>query len=363
MDLAQICKAATELGASDIHLKSGKPPLIRIDGLLRPLPNTTVLTSEAVGKLAWGLLNPTQRERFKKSPDIDIGYAVSGSGRFRVNVYRQRQQIGLALRAIPNRVPTLGELELPRALRRIALEPRGLVLLTGVTGSGKSTTMAAMIEEINTELPHHILTIEDPIEFYFEDKQALINQREIGSDSQDFPKAMRAALRQDPDVIMVSEIRDKLTMEIALSAAETGHLVLGSLHSLNAGEAITRIVDFFDLGHQQPIRHLLAGSLGAIVSQRLVPGIKGGRVAAVEIMMNTGALTDCITRPERTREIPDLLAKGTSQYGTQTFDQSLFWAWEDGLISEENACRYATNTEDLALRISGISTGEWVRPA
>jgi twitching motility protein PilT len=363
MDLPAICKAALAEGASDIHLKSDRPPIIRVNGKLGPLPGAAVLTGEQVGRLAWSVLTAPQRDRFKSTMDLDLGWAVPGIGRFRINIYKQRQQVGMALRAIPNRVPELEELNLPAVLKRLALTPRGLVLLTGVTGSGKSTTLAAMVQEINRNLPHHVLTIEDPIEFQFEDDMALINQREIGADSAGFSSALRSALRQDPDVILVSEIRDRETMEIALAAAETGHLVMASLHALNAQEAITRIVDFFGDGHQQSIRHILAGSLRAVISQRLVPTVAGGRVAAVEVLINAGAVTECITREARGREITDLLAGGTAQYGTQTFDQSLYWHHQDGTISEREAHRFANNPEDLALRMSGISTSDWVRPS
>jgi twitching motility protein PilT len=320
------------------------------------------MSAEAVGQLAFDILSPTQREAFKAHLEIDLSIALKGLGRFRVNIFKQRQQVGIALRVIPNTVPTLEDLSLPPILAKLAHEERGLILLTGVTGSGKSTTLAAMVQEINTTCAKHIITIEDPIEFSFQDRLSLISQREIGVDSHSFSNALRAALRQDPDVILVSEIRDRATMEIALSAAETGHLVFASLHALNAPEAITRVVDFFETHHSQAIRHLLAGTLKAIISQRLVPKESGGRVAALEVMVNRGAVSECIEHSSRTKEIPDFLMGGTAQYGTQSFDQALFWLQQRGEISKENALRYATQPEDLEMRFAGIAGDDWQDP-
>ena len=362
MNISEICAAALSAGASDIHLKADKTPLLRVDGVLQPLPNAAPIPSKVLGILAWDIMSERKRLEFKSTMEVDFALHVPKTGRFRVNVFRQRGHIGLVLRVVPDKPPQLSSLKLPKVIRELSQLSRGLVLLTGVTGSGKSTTLAAILEEINRTRSAHIVTIEDPIEFTFEDHSALINQREIGTDSNSYPNALRSALRQDPDVILISEIRDRETMEIALTAAETGHLVLASLHSINASEAITRIVDFFDLNHQSAIRHLLRGSLAAIVSQRLIAASNGGRVAAIEVMINRGAIRECITSQERTKEIPDFLVNGTSQYGTQTFDQSLFWLAEDGLITKEEALRNATNTEDLSLRFSGISSTDWNRP-
>lgn len=363
MSLASLCQACLAQGASDIHLKAGRSPVLRVNGALRELEGTAKLTPAEVGQIAFDILSEDQREAFKNNLDIDLAITLSGVGRFRVNIFRQRQQIGIALRVIPRETPSIARLALPQALLDLSRSQRGLILLTGITGSGKSTTLAAMIEEINRSQPKHIVTIEDPIEFNFQDKQSLISQREVGADALSFSSALRSALRQDPDVILVSEIRDKETMEIALSAAETGHLVLASLHSLNAPEAITRIVDFFDLHHQQAIRHLLANSLQAIISQRLVPlKDEDGRIAAVEVMINRGAVSECIENHARLKEIPDFLAAGTAQYGSQSFDQSLFWHHQDGLITEEQALLFADNPSDLKLRLAGISSTEWTRP-
>jgi twitching motility protein PilT len=362
MSLNAICKAGLQQGASDIHLKGGRPPLLRVDGRLVPLKGAAPLSSEAVGQLAFDMLSAPQRETFKRQLEIDLSIALQDLGRFRVNIFKQRQQVGIALRVIPNGVPTLAELALPPILATLATEERGLILLTGVTGSGKSTTLAAMVQEINSTRAKHIITIEDPIEFSFQDHLSLISQREIGVDSHSFANALRAALRQDPDVILVSEIRDRETMEIALSAAETGHLVLASLHALNAPEAITRVVDFFESQHSQAIRHLLAGTLKAIISQRLVPKESGGRVAALEVMVNRGAVSECIEQASRTKEIPDFLVQGTAQYGTQSFDQALFWLEQSGQISKENALRFANQPEDLKMRFAGIAGNDWIDP-
>ncbi len=362
MDLTAIAKWAVKNGASDIHIKVGVPPMVRINGDIRSIPKAPKVSQELAGQMAWSIMNASQRERFKASSDLDMAWAAPSVGRFRVNVFRQRARIGMVLRVIPTKVFTIDELNLPNAIRTMSLEPRGLLLVTGVTGSGKSTTLASMIEEINRTKPHHILTIEDPIEFTFQDRTSIVNQREVGQDSQSFHSALRAALRQDPDVILVGELRDKETMEIALSAAETGHLVMGTLHTLNASQAISRIVDFFEPHHQNMIRHQIAGSLVGIVSQRLVPRKGGGRIAAVEVMVNKGAVTECITDPSRVKEITDLLSKGTAQYGTQTFDQCLYWHYNDGNITKDDALGYASNPEDLTLRMSGIASEEWNKP-
>ena len=363
MDIDTICRAAVALGASDIHLKANLPPLVRVNGDILPIPKAPRMPAELLGKMAWDVMSPVQRELFKESNDLDMAYQVKDLGRFRVNAFRQRGVIGMVLRLIPSDVKTLDELSLPRTLKRVAEAQRGLVLLTGATGSGKSTTLAALIEEINRTQQSHILTIEDPIEFTFRDKRSVINQREVGTDTKSFLSALRSALRQDPDVILVGELRDKDTMEIALSAAETGHLVLATLHTINATEALERIVGFFEPHHQAQIRNVLSGVLVSIISQRLVPRKGGGRVAAIEVLYNQGAITECITDGYRTKEIPDLIRKGVSQYGTQTFDQSLFWSYQKGLIELDEMMRYSSNPDDLQLRMNGIADEDWVEPS
>ncbi len=357
--LAEVCKMAIRQGASDIHLKAALPPMLRVRGEVAPIPNAPRLTPEVMGQMAWGIMSPTQRDRFKNTHDLDMAWQVPGVGRFRVNVFRQRQNIGMVLRAIPNQVKTIDELNLPATIKKVAANQRGLVLVTGTTGSGKSTTLAAMIEEINRGSAHHIMTIEDPIEFSFQDKKSVINQREIGVDTLSFAAALRSALRQDPDVILVGELRDLETVEIAMAAAETGHLVLATLHTLDAPESINRIVSFFEPHHQAQIRLQLGSVLKAVVSQRLMPAKAGGRIAALEIMINTGTIYECIIDPTRTKEIPDHMAKGAHQYGTQTYDQSIFRHLTAGTIDVDVAMRYANNPDELQLRLSGIGGDDW----
>lgn len=359
MDLAEICRVAVRKGASDLHFKVGLPPVFRVRGSLVPLAQAPALTKESLGKMAWLIMSPSQRERFKADQDLDMAFQVPGVGRFRVNVFRQRQQIGMVLRTIPTEVKTIDELGLPQVLKDVAMEPRGLILVTGTTGSGKSTTLAALIEEVNRTLPHHILTIEDPVEFTFKDRKSVINQREVGVDSASFASALRAALRQDPDVILVGELRDKDTVEIALQAAETGHLVLATMHTLDAPETVNRVIGFFEPHHQQHVRWQLAGTLRGVLSQRLIPTTSGGRVAAIEIMLNKGAVSECIADPERVREIPDHIAKGNKVYGSQTFDQSVFSLLKRGVITEADALRSVNNPDELALRLRGIGDQDW----
>ena len=357
MTLTDICRAAVSAGASDIHIKAGNRPVMRVEGEMVPIPETTALVAERVGKMAWNIMAPAQRDRFKTELDLDMSWHLDGLGRFRVNVFRQQQSIAMVLRIIPNAVKSLDELRMPEVLKTIASQPRGLVLVTGITGSGKSTTLAAMVEEINRTRANHIVTIEDPIEFVFQDKKSVVNQREVGVDTLSFSNALRAALRQDPDVIFVGELRDKETVEIALNAAETGHLVLSTLHTIDAAETINRIIGFFEPHHHMQVRAQLASVLRATLSQRLIQTTLGGRVAAVEVMRNTGVITDCMMDPTRTNEIPDLMARNHTVYGTQTFDQAVFGLLQDGVIDKEQALRSVNNPDDLELRIQGIQSG------
>jgi twitching motility protein PilT len=357
MELTAFCKAAVEAGASDLHLKADMPPMIRVSGAMRQLGDLAPITGERLAKLAWNIMTPGQREHFKATLDLDMSWQVENVGRFRVNIFRQRHALGMVLRIIPSNVQTIEQLKLPKILEQIAREPRGLVLVTGTTGSGKSTTLAAMVEEINRNFHHHIVTIEDPIEFVFTDRKSLINQREIGSDTLNFSNALRAALRQDPDVILVGELRDLETVRIALNAAETGHLVLSTLHTLDAAETINRIVSFFEPHHHRQIRSQLASVLRATLSQRLIPTMDGSRAAAIEVMRNTGVITECITDPTRQSEIPDMMARNADVYGTQTFDQAIFKLLQDGKIDREQALRSVNNPDELEMRLSGILAG------
>jgi len=356
MNLQTILEQAVKGKASDVHLRVGSPPILRVHGNLVPLQGSDRLIQEDVAKLVPQLLNERQQSTFKVSHQIDTAYSIPGLGRFRVNIFQQRGTIGVVLRVIPMTIHTFDELYLPKVLERIAMEQRGLILVTGVTGSGKTTTIASMIDYINTHRTCHIITIEDPIEFLHKDRKSLIDQREVGVDTPSFVEALRAALRQDPDVIMVGEMRDLETIEIALLAAETGHLVFSTLHTLDATESINRIVSVFPPHQQQQIRVQLSGVIKGIISQRLVPREDGrGRVPAVEVLVSTARIRECILDKDKTREISDAISKGYTTYGMQTFDQSLLYLLNKGLISYEEALKQATNPGDFALRVKGIT--------
>jgi twitching motility protein PilT len=355
MDLNQILLEALSLEASDVHIKVGAPPIFRINGVLRPLNQLKPLDHNDVSKMAFGLMNDWQKERFIKNREIDMGYEVYGMGRFRVNVFQQRGKMRIALRIVPYQIKSLEELHLPPVIRNISLEQRGLVLVTGTTGSGKSTTLAAMIDIVNNNRNCHIITIEDPIEFIHEDKKSIVDQREIGSDTSTFSSALRVALRQDPDVILVGEMRDFETIETALTAAETGHLVMSTLHTLNATETINRVISVFPPYHQKQVRLQLAGVLKGVISQRLVPRANGmGRVPAVEVLVSTARVRECIIEKDKTNEINDAIAKGVTTYGMQSFDQSLMNLLQESFITYEEALKHCTNPDDFALRVKGI---------
>jgi twitching motility protein PilT len=357
MHINDILKVATERKASDVHLKVGSHPIIRVDGQLVPLVEFKRLMQEDTIAMAFSMMSSQQKEKFKQFLEIDIAYSVPGLGRFRCNIFQQRGSVGLVLRLIPARILTIRELLLPPVLERIAMEERGLVLVTGTTGSGKSTTLAAMIDHINANRNVHIVTIEDPIEFLHRDKKSIVNQREVDVDTRSFAVALRSALRQDPDVILVGEMRDFETIETALLAAETGHLVFSTLHTLDATETINRIIAVFPPHQQKQIRIQLAAVLKAIISMRLLPRADGlGRVPAVEVLISTAYIRDCIEQKEKTKLIRDAIAAGTSQYGMQTFDQSLYALYKQGLITLEEALRRATNPDELRLRIEGIQS-------
>jgi twitching motility protein PilT len=356
MELNEILQIALRGGASDIHLKAGLPPMFRVDGSLVPLKDGKRLPPEEVARMAFGIMNEFQKEKFKASNEVDLAYGVPGLGRFRVNIFQQRGTIGAVLRVIPFKVMTIKDLLLPPILEKIVGEERGLILVTGTTGSGKSTTLAAMIDHINANETNHIMTVEDPIEFLIRDKRSIINQREVGVDTLSFSQALKSALRQDPDVILVGEMRDYETIETALHAAETGHLVMSTLHTLDATETINRIVSAFPPHQQKQVRLQLAAVLKAVVSQRLIPRADGkGRVAAVEVLRVTSRVRELIEDKDRTKEIHDAIAQGFDSYGMQTFDQSLMGLVRNGLVSYEEAHRQSTNPDDFALRFSGIS--------
>ncbi|HEV3468888.1 MAG TPA: type IV pilus twitching motility protein PilT [Pyrinomonadaceae bacterium] len=350
-----LLRAATQAGASDLHVKAGSQPYMRVGGELRPILDAPRLTQEDTLDMAFSMMSNRQKQRFKEMNEADIAYGVSGLGRFRANVFQQRGSVGMVLRVIPDKVRTLSELGLPPVIEKISDEQRGLILVTGTTGSGKSTTLAAMIDHINSTRGGHTITIEDPIEFLHRDKKSFVTQREVDVDTRSFAEALRGALRQDPDVILVGEMRDHETIETALTAAETGHLVLSTLHTLDATETIRRIVSSFEPHLQKSVRIQLAGILRAVVSQRLVRSATGaGRVPAVEVMVSTALIRDYIINEEKTSQIRDAIAAGTSQYGMQTFDQSLFNLHQAGLITMEEALRGASNPDEFRLRLSGI---------
>ncbi|HZH89390.1 MAG TPA: type IV pilus twitching motility protein PilT [Pyrinomonadaceae bacterium] len=352
-----LLRGATLCGASDLHIKAGSFPVMRVDGELRPVTNSSRLTQDDTLDMAFSIMSNRQKQRFKETSEVDIAYGLSGVGRFRANVFQQRGTVSMVLRVIPDRVRTTSDLGLPPAVEQVGAERRGLILVTGATGSGKSSTLAALIDYINSTRGGHIVTIEDPIEFLHRDKKSFISQREVDVDTRSFAEALRGALRQDPDVILVGEMRDHETIETALTAAETGHLVLSTLHTLDATETVTRIVSSFPPHQQKSIRLQLAGILRAVISMRLVRAANGvGRVPAAEIMISTGTIRDYIANEEKTPLIRDAIAAGTSQYGMQTFDQSLFNLSQSGLITLEEALRGASNPDEFRMRVSGICT-------
>lgn len=350
-----LLRAAYQAGASDLHIKAGSQPFMRTGGELKPITDAPRLAQEDTLDMAFSMMSNRQKQRFKEISEVDIAYGVPGLGRFRANIFQQRGTVGMVLRVIPDKVRPVADLSLPPIVERIADERRGLILVTGTTGSGKSTTLAALIDHINQTRSGHIVTIEDPIEFLHRDRRSFVTQREVDVDTRSFAEALRGALRQDPDVILVGEMRDHETIETALTAAETGHLVLSTLHTLDATETITRIVTSFAPHQQKSVRIQLAGILKAIISMRLIRGTNGtDRVPAVEIMTSTGLIRDYIINEEKTTLIRDAIAQGTSQYGMQTFDQSLFNLHQSGMISLEEALHGATNPDEFRLRISGI---------
>ena len=356
MELNEILQVALRGGASDIHLKAGLPPMFRVDGSLVPLKDARRLPPEEISRMAFGIMNDFQKEKFKTQNELDLAYGVPGLGRFRVNVFQQRGTIGVVLRVIPFKISTIEQLVLPKVLEKVASEQRGLILVTGTTGSGKSTTLAAMVDHINSNETCHIMTIEDPIEFLIRDKRSIVNQREVGVDTMSFAQALKSALRQDPDVILVGEMRDLETIETALTAAETGHLVLSTLHTLDATETIARIVSAFPPHQQKQVRLQLGSVLRSVVSQRLVPRADGkGRVAAVEVLVCNSRVREMIEDKDRTKEISQAISQSYTTYGMQTFDQSLMMLFKQNIIAYEEALRQCSNPDDFALRVSGIS--------
>ncbi len=357
MNLDTLLRIMVAKGASDMHLKVGGFPHLRINGELFPLGEHGKLEKEDSLMMAFSIMTNKQKERFREAAEVDVGYGIKGLGRFRINIFQQRGSVSIAIRAIPTNILGFDDLHLPGILKTIAREPRGLVLVTGTTGSGKSTTIASMINYINEQTTRHIITIEDPIEFLYADRMSIISQREIGQDASSFGAALRSALRQDPDVILVGEMRDMETIETALVAAETGHLIFSTLHTLDAIETINRITTIFPINQQRQIRLQLSLVLRAVVSMRLMKRSDvPGRLPAIEILRSTDFIRACILEPEKTRLLREAIAAGTSQYGMQTFDQSIYEHYKAGRITLESALNYSTNAEEFKLRVQGIYT-------
>ena len=350
-----LLRMAMSFGASDLHLRAGSYPVVRVTGELKPLSGVAKMTQDETLEMAFSMMSNRQKQHFKEVFEVDIGYGVAGLGRFRINIFQQRNSIGIVARVISDSIRSFAELGLPPILNNIASETRGLILVTGTTGSGKSTTLAAIVDHINQHRNCHIVTIEDPIEYLHKDKQSFVTQREVDVDTRNFAEALRGSLRQDPDVILVGEMRDLETIETALVAAETGHLVLSTLHTLDSAETLTRIISAFPPYQQKSVRIQLGGLLKAVVSQRLMKSAKGNsRIPAVEVLMSTPLIRDYILHEDKTSAIRDAVSAGTSQYGMQTFDQSLFYLYQSGLVTLDEALRGSTNPDEFRLRLAGI---------
>jgi twitching motility protein PilT len=352
-DVNEALHALIARGGSDLHIKAGNRPLIRVDGLLQAIDQDAEKLSPADMETALdGLLQETaKREEFAEDGEVDFSYVLPGIARFRVNAFRQRGSTAIVARAIPFGIKTIDDLSLPEVIRDLAEEERGIILVTGTTGSGKSTTLAAMIDHMNERFSRHVVTIEDPIEFLHRDKRSSINQREVGQDTRSFGRALRRVLRQDPDVILIGEMRDEETVHTALSAAETGHLVLSTVHSVDAAETVNRIIDVFPARMHAQVRSMIAGTLKGVISQRLVRGKDGGRVATCEIMRMTGRVRDFIIDPLQTGKLGEVIADG-GYYGMQTFDQALFTHVKAGRVTVEEAVRAATSPHDFKLLLA-----------
>ncbi len=353
LDVDTCLRAVIAMEASDLHLKVPAQPMIRLHGKLQPLEATEPLTPEDTHEVLGHMLKEEAKlEEFRNESEVDFAYSVPGLARFRVNAFLQRGSVSLVCRAIPAAIKTIDELLLPPVISELAAEERGIILLTGTTGSGKSTTLAAIIDQINSTMAKHIVTIEDPVEYLHRDKKSIINQREVGDDTASFGRALRRVLRQDPDVILIGEMRDEETVSTALSAAETGHLVLSTIHTVDAAESVNRIIDFFELGEQKQVRAMLAGTLKGVVSQRLVPRPDGhGRVATCEVLRMTGRVKDMIMNPDETGNLPKAIEEG-AYYGMQTFDQALLAHVQAGRVSMEDAMKYASKPHDFKLLVS-----------
>ncbi len=354
MNVISILERMVQTNASDLHLKVGAPPVLRVDGLLHPL-DVPPPNQEELVKVADQILTPRQKKIFDDTREVDFGFGVPGLSRFRCNFYVQRGTISMVFRRIPFSVPGFEELNLPPAIKDLASSPRGLILVTGTVGSGKSTTLAAMIQHMNQTARKSIITIEDPVEFLLSDDKSIISQREVGMDTLSFQEGLRHVLRQDPDVILIGEIRDVETMQIALMAADTGHLVLSTLHTTDSTQTVNRVISFFPPHQHEEVRFMLASTLRAVVSMRLLPKATGkGRVPATEIMVCTAAIRDYITDPGKTQSIRIAVQEGVNQYGMQTFDQCIMRLYKQELVTLEDALKHCTNPSEFSLRVKGI---------
>lgn len=357
IDITSMLKKMVEQNASDLHLRVGCAPIFRINGILYRVQMEPI-TSTYMNECFAILFTEKQQKLFLEMDDLDAGIGIPGVGRFRINAFKQRGTLALAIRCIKTEVPSFNKLNLPEIILDIAIKNRGLILVTGTTGSGKSTLLASMIDHINENKAVNIVTIEDPIEYLYKNKKSAIVQREIGSDTDSFESALRGCFRQDPDVILIGEIRDKKTMETALSASDTGHLVMSTLHTMNAVETITRIISFFPPHQHEQIRLILANVLVSIISLRLIPNKEGtGRVPASEVLINNAVIHDYILNQEATNLITDAISDGYTQYGSQTFDQSLYQLYNNDFISFQVAMQYASNPDDFELKVSGGISG------
>jgi twitching motility protein PilT len=356
MKIKNILEQVITSKASDLHLKAGIPPVVRVDGKLQRLDFKSP-SPEDMEDIAGQILTPDQKKKFMDEKEVDFAFGVSGLARFRANFYVQRGSIAMVFRHVPVNIMSLEELMIPDVVKDLSHRKRGLIFVTGTVGSGKSTTLAGMVREINETSSKNVITIEDPIEFLHHDKKSIINQREIGNDTKTFHEALRHVLRQDPDVILIGEIRDAVTMEIALKAADTGHLVLSTLHTIDATQTINRVISFFPPHQHQEIRYLMATTLESVISQRLIPLKEGhGRAPAVEVMVVTAAIRDYIKDPDKTPLIKQAIKEGVSSYGMQSFDQSLMKLLTEGLISKEQALKNSTNSHEFELRLKGVQS-------
>ncbi|MHB8282653.1 MAG: type IV pilus twitching motility protein PilT [bacterium] len=355
--IEEVLKLSVDKKASDIHFKVNSVPIFRIDGELVLQRDFGVLSKEVIEKIAFSMMDKYQIKVFQENKDVDLAYSLTNVGRFRVNIFSQRNSLSIAMRYIPFSVPSIDTLSLPNIVKSVALKERGLILVTGITGSGKSTTLASMLNYINANKSVHIITIEDPIEYLHKDIKSIVNQREIGMDVYSFSHGLREALRQDPDVVLVGEMRDLETIETAITAAETGHLVMSTLHTLDAQETINRIIAVFPPYQQKQIRIQLSSVMTAVISQRLIQRAdKQGRLPAAEILIGTETIKDCILNEDKTSGIRDYIKAGSTQYGMQTFDQSLYGFYKNNLITYEDALAESTSPNDLALLISGVDS-------